>query len=197
MTDPDRGHEYRLRVTYWQKRKLDSYLEVRSETRGATTQGAVFDNLDAVTKGTRFLGRLHFGYQISPTLEWRSRIDAGFTDSGAKARQVGTMLYQDLIYKPAGPWSVTGRFAVFDTDGFDVRFYQYENGLLYNARIIPYYGQGTRAFLLLRYKGIRGLTLEARIARTAFSDGRELGSGLERTGKSTRTDIGTQVVWRF
>ena len=197
VNGPDAGHEYRLRLSYFQKRKLDSYVEVRSETRGVNGVGETFNNLDAIRARTRVQGRLHFGYKLSRNLQWRSRFDVGYTDVEEEQRLSGFSVLQDLLYKPAGDWSFTGRFAVFNTDAFAVRFYQYENGLLYNARIVPYYGRGTRAFLLVRYKGIRGLTLEGRISQTFFSDGREVGTGLEATDGSTRTDAGLQVVWRF
>ena len=191
---PDTGHEYRFRLTYWRKRKLETYLELRSETKGFRLSGEI---IDPVIPRTRFQGRLHFGYKITPTLEWRSRIDAGFTEDAGDGRQEGIMLFQDFHYRPRGAWSVSARLAVFDTDGYDVRFYQYENGLLYNARVVPYYGRGTRTFLLLRYKGIRKLTLEGRLAQTFFADGREVGSGLEATGGPRRTEVGAQVIWRF
>lgn len=196
---PSGGREYRFRLTYTQKRKLNAYLEVRSETKGFGTDGdeREFTNLDPVVNRTRFQGRLHFGYKITKALEWRSRIDAGFTEDELNGRQEGFMLYQDFHYRPLGPLSFSARFAVFDTDGFDVRFYQYENGLTYNAFVLPYYNQGTRTFLLLRYKGIRGLTFEGRIAQTFFSDGTTFGSGLEATDKSRRTELGTQVIYRF
>jgi len=176
---PDQGHEYRFRVTYWQKRKMETYLELRSETKGIGLSGEI---IDPVIPRTRFQGRLHFGYKITPVLEWRSRLDAGFTEDADDGRQTGMTIFQGLHYRPRGPWSFSGRIAFFDTDSFDVRFYQYENGLLYNARVVPYYGQGTRSFFLVRYKGIRKLTIEGRIAQTFFTDGREVGSGLEATG---------------
>ena len=191
---PDQGHEYRLRVTYWQKRKMDTYLELRSETKGIGLSGEV---IDPVIPRTRFQGRLHFGYKITPVLEWRSRVDAGFTEDADDGVQKGIVVYQGLHYRPRGAWSFSGRFALFDTDGFDVRFYQYENGLLYNARVVPYYGRGTRTFLLVRYKGIRRLTIEGRLAQTFFTDGRTVGSGLEETGGPVRTEAGAQVIWRF
>jgi hypothetical protein len=199
LDGPDEGHEYRLRVTYWQKRKLETYLELRSETKGFGTDGdeSVFTNLDPVVPRTRFQARLHFGYKINPFLEWRSRVDAGFTEDELNGRETGFMVYQDLHYRPRGPFSFSTRMAVFDTDGFNVRFYQYENGLLYNARVLPYYNRGTRAFFLMRYKGIRGLTLEARIAQTFFTDGTTFDNGLEATGGSRRTDAGMQAIWRF
>jgi len=196
---PSEGHEYRLRVTYWQKRKLETYVELRSETKGFGTDGdeSVFTNLDPVVPRTRFQARLHFGYKINPFLEWRSRVDAGFTEDELNGRENGFMVYQDLHYRPRGPFSFSARMAVFDTDGFNVRFYQYENGLLYNARVLPYYNRGTRAFFLLRYKGISGLTLEGRIAQTFFTDGTIFDNGLEATGGSRRTDAGVQAIWRF
>ncbi|TXF90173.1 helix-hairpin-helix domain-containing protein [Neolewinella aurantiaca] len=196
---PSEGHEYRFRVTYWQKRKLETYLELRSETKGFGTDGdeSVFTNLDPVVPRTRFQARLHFGYKINSFLEWRSRIDAGFTDDELNGREKGFMVYQDLHYRPRGAFSFSTRMAFFDTDGFNVRFYQYENGLLYNARVVPYYNRGTRAFFLVRYKGIRGLTLEGRIAQTFYTDGTVAGSGLEETGLPRRTEMGAQAIWRF
>lgn len=191
---PDQGHEYRLRVTYWQKRKLETYLELRSETKGIGLSGEI---IDPVIPRTRFQGRLHFGYKITPYLEWRSRIDAGFTEDANEGRQKGLMVFQGLHYRPRGDWSFSGRVAIFDTDDYDVRFYQYENGLLYNARVVPYYGRGTRSFLMVRYKGIRKLTIEGRIAQTFFTDGRTVGTGLEATGGPVRTEVGGQVIYRF
>ena len=199
VDQPSQGHEYRLRLTYWQKRKLDTYLEVRSETKGFGTDGdeREFSNLDPVIPRTRFQARLHFGYKINAFLEWRSRLDAGFTEDALNGRKNGVMVYQDLHYRPRGPLSFSARMAFFNTDDYDVRFYQYENGLLYNARVVPYFNRGTRTFFLVRYKGIRGLTLEGRIAQTFFTDGTEVGTGLEATGGPRRTEFGTQAIWRF
>lgn len=196
---PSQGHEYRFRLTYWQKRKLETYLEIRSETKGFGTDGdeSFFTNLDPVVPRTRFQGRLHFAYNINSTLEWRSRLDAGFTEDPLNGRENGFMIYQDLHYRPRGPVSFSARMALFDTDGFNVRFYEYENGLLYNARVVPYYHQGTRAFLLVRYKGIRGLTLEGLISQTFYTDGTVFDSGLEATGGPRRTEAGVQAIWRF
>ncbi|WP_026232160.1 helix-hairpin-helix domain-containing protein [Neolewinella persica] len=196
---PSQGHEYRFRLTYWQKRKMETYLELRSETKGFGTDGdeSIFTNLDPVVPRTRFQARLHFAYKIDNVWEWRSRFDAGFTEDPLNGRENGFMVYQDLHFRPRGPLSFSARMAFFDTDGFNVRFYEYENGLLYNAQVLPYYHQGTRAYLLVRYKGIRGLTLEGRIAQTFFTDGTTFDNSLEATGGPRRTDAGLQAIWRF
>ncbi len=196
---PSTGREYRFRLTYWQKRKLETYLEVRAETKGFGTDGdeTVFTNLDPVVERSRFQARWHFGYKITSALEWRSRVDWGFTEDPLNGREEGVMVYQDFHFRPRGPFSFSTRFALFDTDSYNVRFYQYENGLLYNARVVPYYERGSRTFFVARYKGIRKLTLEARIAQTFFPDRESIGSGLEEIQGKKRTEIGSQIVWRF
>ena len=194
IPEPSTGREYRLRVSYAIKRKLDSYLELRRETKA---YGKTINKVRRVVPRTRFQGRLHLGYKLTPALEWRSRIDGGYVVDALRGRQLGGMVYQDLHYRPLGPFSFSARVAVFHTDGFDVRFYQYENGLTYNARVLPYYHEGGRSFLLLRYKGLRKLTLEARVAQTRYFDGRTFGSGWEATERTYRTEVGGQLVWRW
>ena len=194
---PSSGREYRLRISYYVKRKLDSYVELRGETKGLGVRGAEEVKVDRVIDRTRFQARLHAGYRFAPGWEWRSRLDAGFTRDERDGSQTGVMLFQDLHYRPLKPFSFSTRLAAYATDSYDVRFYEYENGLTYNAYVLPYYGRGVRGYILARYKGIRGLTLEARIARTQNTDGNTFGNGWEATDRTHRTDISGQVIYRW
>jgi len=194
---PSRGHEYRLRLTYFQKRKLELYLEVRDETKQVNLTDPE-RNLRLVPARRRLQTRLHFSYQLTQALEWRSRLDWGETSFQGFRPDRGFAVYQDLLFYPIGnPWIFTTRLALFDTDGYQVRFYNYENGLLYNFRIPAYYNQGSRFYLNVRYKGIHNLTLEARYARLFWSDQESIGSGWETTGQPTRTDVGVQMKLKF
>lgn len=194
---PSTGNEWRFRLTYWQKRKLETYLELRQENKG-TGVDLLFNPLDGVVTRNRFQGRLHFAYQINKAFEWRNRLDFGFTDTEVNNRQTGFMIYQDFIYRPiASPWSMSSRIAFFNTDGYQVRFYNYENGLLYNFRIPAYYGRGTRMYLNLRYKGIRNLTIEGRIAQLYYADRETIGSGLLEIELPRRTEVGAQIKYNF
>lgn len=194
---PSGGHEYRLRLTYFRKRSMEAYLEVRNEVKEANIP--LFDSpLNAVLPGNRFQARLHYSLKLSPTLEWRSRLDWGYADNPVNNRQTGIALSQDILYRPVGsPFSFTTRFALFDTDGYQVRFYNYENGLLYNFAIPAYYHQGSRFYFNLRYKGIRNLTLEARYAQTFWTNQETVGSGLDSTGLPRRTELSAQMKYQF
>ena len=194
---PSRGHEYRLRLTYFKKRELDVFVEIRNEIKEVSVS-LLDSNLDALVDRQRLQLRFHLAYKITNALEWRSRIDWGQTDNPINERQDGFAIYQDLLFRPVGsPWSFTSRLAYFDTDSYQVRFYNYENGLIYFFRIPPYYNQGSRFYINLRYKGIRNLTLEARYARLFWSRRGNIGTGLDATGEPTRTELAAQIKWSF
>lgn len=195
---PSSGSEWRFRLTYWQKRKLETYLELRNERKGVGFNQFEDPAIDAVLDRDRFQARLHFAYKVNSAFEWRNRLDWGFTDTDINERLYGFTIYQDFIYRPIGvPISFTSRIAFFNTDGYDVRFYNFENGLLYNFRIPAYYGRGSRMYLNVRYKGIRNVTLEARIAQTYFADREVISSGNQAINQPQRTEVGAQMKLSF
>ncbi|PHN01424.1 ComEA family DNA-binding protein [Flavilitoribacter nigricans] len=194
---PSGGYEYRFRIRHFKKRTYEAYLEVRDEVKGRNV--SLFDTkTDWPVPSRVFQARLHLAYQLHKSLEWRSRIDIGFADNEINELQQGFAIYQDLLFRPIGfPLSFTTRFALFDTDGYAIRFYSYENNLLYSFSIPAYYNRGSRFYLNLRYKGIRKLTLEARIAQTYWWDQENIGSGLEQTDGPVRTQVAAQLKYQF
>ena len=195
---PSKGHEYRARLSYYLKRKLDAYLEFRtqvSEINAADSEAVI----DYLVPSRLSQARLHLSSKITKAIELRSRIDFGFYDNGfSKNLQTGFLVYQDIIYKPLSfPLSFTTRFALFDTDGYAVRFYEYENDLLYSFSIPAYYNKGRRFYLNLRYKGIQNLTLELRYAQTYWANKKYFGSGLTKINGPSRSEVKAQVKYRF
>ena len=148
---------------------------------------------------TLFQTRLHIANQLTKSLEIRSRIDFGYFKNGNEETQRGFVALQRYsILSPLGfPLHFTTRFAIFDTDGYDIRFYHYENDLLYSFSIPAYYNQGTRFYLNLRYRGIRNLTLECRFAQTYWHNRSTIGSGLEAIDGPSRSQVGAQIKWQF
>jgi len=194
---PSRGYEYRGRLTYYLKRDLEVYAEVFNEVKDINVEKIEGKNNFTVSR-QRFQARLHMAKKVSKTLELRSRLDLGFTDNEINNRQTGFSVYQDVIYKPRSfPFSFTTRFAIYDTDGFQVRFYSFENNLLYTFAIPAYYNRGTRFYFNLRYRGIRNLTVEARFAQTYWANQDNIGSGLDEVEGPVRTELGAQIKYKF
>ena len=194
---PYNGTEYRVRLTHFKKRRYRVYLEVREEHKFINASGND-QPLNSVIPTTRFQTRLHVSNQVTKALELRSRVDFGFFKSEAKGTQRGFVALQDILFKPIDfPLHFTTRFAIFDTDGFDIRFYHFENDLLYTFSIPAYYNKGTRFYLNLRYRGIRNLTIEGRFAQTFWQNRQTIGSGLEEIDGQNRSQVGAQIKWQF
>lgn len=194
---PSKGYEYRFRITHFKKRLYEAYIEFRDEVKEKNIPN--FETkTNSVFPSRIFQTRLHFSYQLTKALELRSRVDFGFADHEINDLQKGFVIYQDIIYQPVEfPLSVTARFALMDTDGFSVRFYSFENNLLYLFSIPPYYNEGTRYYLNLRFKGIRNLTLEGRVSQTYWVNQNYSGSGLEEIAGPAKTQYTAQMVYKF
>ncbi len=195
---PSYGHDWLLRFTFFKKRSWEAYWQIRGETKERNNPVKT-DNTNTLATRDLFFSRWHLSFQLHKSLELRSRLEWGrFLNEGAPGPQTGMVFYQDVLYKPLGiPFSFSTRFALFDTDGYDVRFYSFENDLLYSFSIPAYYDRGSRFYFNIRYKGIPNLTLEARYATSFFPGNLEIGSGVSSTPGDTRSELGAQVNWSF
>lgn len=190
---PSRGQEYRLRITYEIRRKIRAFAEIRSRhlEQNARVENQAF-NMLAPEKNLQC--RMHLSHEVSKSLELRSRIDWASTETMGAGRQTGYMLLQDVIFQPLqSPLSFTARYALFDTPGYAVRFYHFENDLLNAFSIPPYYNRGSRFYVNLRYRPVRDLTLELRFAQTYWANQDQIGSGLDATAGPQRTQISSQI----
>ena len=135
--------------------------------------------------------RLHFAYDTPGGLSCRSRAEW-------HPLSQGYLLYQDLGYKlSSGKLSVKARYALFQTQSTQDRFYVYESDLLYNAGFPSYSGTGQRFYLYLQYKPFRFLTLEARYAHTLYDSQFTSGSGLNESPGFLQPDVKCQIRFKF
>jgi len=194
---PSRGHEYRLRLTFEKRRRMRAFVEFRQEFKEENQfANETPYNILAPTKLTQL--RFFVTNQVTKALELRTRADWGFYINNAGGYRKGFVVLQDFIFQPiAFPLSFNTRFALFHTDGYDVRFYYYENDLLNTFSIPPYYNIGSRVYFNVRYRPIPKLTLEARFAQTFWSNQKQIGTGLDATLGQTRTQISTQIKYVF
>lgn len=194
---PSRGTEWRMRLTYEKRRRMRAFIELRQENK----EENAFGNESAynVLAPTRLVQlRTYISNQVSKAVELRTRADWGYWDDGVRPREFGFAVLQDVIVHPIGfPLSFSTRFALFDTDSYNVRFYYYENDLLNTFSIPPYYNRGSRVYLNLRYRPVSALTIEARFAQTFWSNQTQIGTGLEQINGQRRTQLSAQVKYVF
>ena len=188
---------YDLRLSYTAYRNaLQLYLLCRYEpldpvvaTPNLAPKAATSPEATPTTKNLSL--RLHFAYDAPGGLSCRSRAEW-------HPLSQGYLLYQDLGYKlPSGKFAVKARYALFQTQSTQDRFYVYESDLLYNAGFPSYSGTGQRFYLYLQYKPFRFLTLEARYAHTLYDSQFTSGSGLNESPGFLQPDVKCQIRFKF
>ena len=194
---PSGGHDFLAKLTYWQKRKVEAYIQVRTETK-QISNNLSSSQIDPLVPFQYLRIRLHLKQKITSSIELRSRVSWGYAKTGDRPRFYGYSAYQDLIYKALGvPLSFSMRYAIFNSESYDIRFYAYENDLLYSFAIPAYYNKGSRFYINLRYKGIPRTTLEFRYARTLWLDQDTFGSGFDLILDNKRSEIKMQIKYQW
>ena len=201
---PSRGSEWMLRLQYEKRRRWTLQLQARGERKERNLPAALRDVLEPPPRGNLLVERnrrqltARLRWQLSPTLEWRLRLDFGHTRYPGFASLRGFAFAQDLLFRtPSRKWSWALRHALFDTDGSQVAFYYYEQDVAYAFSIPAYYDHGNRLTLRTRLHLSPQWTLEARLGRFLRTSGRPYGSGNDRIDAPTKTEVKIQLRGTF
>jgi hypothetical protein len=190
---PSEGHEQLLRVAYRPNRKTVAFVQMRWEQKGQNLAGQVNPLHEVVPTHRQ---SFWLSYETSPHRNWtfRSRLQ-GSTFSQGNPQQ-GVAFIQDITWQVTQKLRLCGRYASFDTD-WDTRQYALEKDVLYAFTVPPYYGQGTRKYLLVKYALLENIDCWLKYGVTTRADVAHIGSGLERTEGPIRSEIRWQVRCTF
>lgn len=193
---PSSGYDFFTEVFYQRRRSHHFYLRYRIKTRSYnfSENNEVYHRV--IPESIHRL-RFHFDYKLSESLTLKNRMEWSYFDSERTGGTSGLMLYQDVVWKPNSQWAFYARYAVFDTEDFYTRIYAYENDVLYAFSIPFMMGQGSRYYLMTKYRFSRKLDLWLRWARFDYFGQETVGSGLEMIEGNTRTEVKAQIRWRF
>lgn len=194
---PSRGHDYLLEASYSPRSRLNVKLRYRFKQKNKNQTVDEEPNSWVIPYDQQAL-RFHLAYNPTRTIYLKTRIEFSWYNEENLPQESGIMLYQDISYQPQNiPLSITGRFAIFETDSWNTRIYAYENDILYYFSIPAYYSRGTRAYLLAKYSIKSNIDIWFRVAQTYFADQKELGSGLDKIDGPTRSDVRIQLRYKF
>lgn len=193
---PARGVEYFSKLEYNIKRKLNVYAQYKFEQKMRNTN---VENtpIDAVGVSNLHRLRIHLTHNVSKSFTIKSRAEFSLFDFQGE-RSNGSLFYQDLVFTPeGGNYSISARYALFDTDNFDSRIYMYENDILYEFSIPFYQNRGSRYYIKAKYRFSRLLSAEMRISRTHFDNVDSHGSSGQFIDGPDKTEIKALVKFKF
>ncbi|MDR1895859.1 MAG: helix-hairpin-helix domain-containing protein, partial [Prevotellaceae bacterium] len=174
---PSSGWDYMVQANYTPNKKIDVRLKLQHDkaVKNVPNDAATVSVTQNIER-TRTL--IQANYDILSGLSMSSRIAACFFNPEVQTYEKGILISQDVKYKlPTVPLTLSFRYAIFDTDGWNSRLYAYESDVLYAFSVPAYYDNGARYFLNIGYKIQKHTQLWFRIAQTLYFEKNTIGSG--------------------
>ncbi len=187
------GNEWLARFNYKPTKTISVFLQAREETK--VRNNSTDTNLYLTDPGTKRNYWINVDYQINPHLTFKTRAQFS-TYSVADHKSNGIVLLQDVTWN-SGKFSVSGRYALFDTDDYDNRLYIYEKDVWLAFSFPAYYGVGVRNYLVFQYSVSKRVDIWLRWAHIRFTDQETIGSGGETIEGNIRNDVKFQTRIRL
>lgn len=192
---PSKGHEWLSRMTYSIRRKLQCTLQFRFKSTEVTSDSENTPGYQ-VSPSIKWQTRLQFNLKLERDWEIRTRFE--YLNNLTPTQNNGFLIAQDLHYSPTGkPWVIRARAALFNTTDYASRIYAYEQDLLYQYSVPAFSDDGSRYYLLIRYKGIRNLTLEMKFSETKYVSREIIGSGQDQKNGPVVGEIKFQLIYSW
>jgi hypothetical protein len=190
---PSSGNESLIRVQKIIGNDVLMYFSFRLSNRQLNEpSGEQFTTALINTRKTGY--RFHIEYCISPFVTLKNRFEYSVYKESTTYKGTGYLIYQDVAWKKRnGKLSLTGRYALFDTDSWDERIYAYENDVLYAFSVPAYYYKGSRCYLLFGYGFTEAIHLSLRFAYTTFNNQDTIGSGLDEIDGNNKSELKVQL----
>ena len=181
---PSWGQEYSLKVFHQINENTSMQLRFKSKTKmknSTDDHSYSFYPIFYTKRSVQF----QFNYTLFGDWGFSNKVSYShyFNDDNSDGR--GYLLCQDVAYKPSEkPYSLTFRYALFDSDDYNSRISMYENDVLGAFSIPSLFGRGSRVYLLGKLKLFNALTIYSRIGCSVFSE-------------EQKTDFKVEAVWKI
>lgn len=191
---PSSGHEWLLRVTYQPSRNVLMFIQAREESKVRNGSNSDSQGYEVFT-GTKRNYWINFDYPVSENIKMKTRAQFSSFDF-EKVTTKGIVIFQDISVS-LGKLSLSGRYAIFNTDDYDNRQYAYERDVWLAYSLPAYDGTGVRSYAVVQYNVSKKFTLWIRYAHTRYTDRDEIGSAVDTLAGNERNDIRIQARIKF
>ena len=196
VTGPSSFSDNLIQFNYKPDKKHEFYARMR--IRRTSIDRSVLNRIDFPVDRLSQQIRLNFIFSPIESLKLHSRIEFVRTNEEGLPNESGYLVFQDVIWKKMNvPFSVTLRYALFQTDAWSARLYAYENDVLYSYSIPAYYGKGARIYGIFKFDIRRNIDLWIRVAQWTYTDRDEISSGDSAIEGFRKTDCTMQLRMQF
>jgi hypothetical protein len=196
VTGPSSFSDNVVQFNYKPDKKHELYARIR--IRRTSIDQNVLNRIDFPVDKLSEQIRLNFIFSPTENLKLHSRLEFVKTNEEGLPTEKGYLVFQDVTWKKMGvPYTITFRYALFQTDAWNARLYAYENDVLYSYSIPAYYGKGARIYGIFKFDIRRNIDLWIRIAQWTYTDRGQISSGDSAIEGFRKTDCTAQLRVQF
>ena len=154
--------------------------------------------LNLVLLNTRDSWQWQFKYLALPWLDIGSRIYLLCRTAPETKAEHGYLVSQDFQLKPLNKrYSLSMRYALFDTDSYDSRMYAYENDVPGSYSVPALSGKGSRYYLMIKIQVIDRCDLWLRISQTFYPGVSRISEGPAMISGNSKSDFKAMIRIKF
>jgi hypothetical protein len=195
---PSTGTDYMAQLNFTPSKRFDVYFKIRSRSKFKNT-AADIDEIDFIVPYIQTNYRINTSFSVLPSVRLKNRIEmVDYKIDDGKTNK-GFLIYQDISYSKIGSkFSVSLRYALFQTDNYDTRIYAYENEVPGAYSILAHYERGSRFYVLLDYNITRRIEIWLRYSQTAYDNKKIISEGsLTEIKGNTKSEVRAQIRFKF
>jgi len=194
---PSQGYDMLSELQYNPSKTFQAYLRYKHENKEHNQLNDA-SHIHILAPFIRDIFRFHIQYKIDESLSASSRIEYCTFNTTAYPQKEGTLIYQDLNYKPGRrKWSLSTCIILFDVNDFYARIFAFEDNMPYSYSVPLYQNSGVRYYFLFRYTVMSKVDLYIRYSNTTYGNIKTIASGLQQINGNTLTDLKLQLQWSF
>ena len=194
---PSNGNDFSGQLTIKPNRDLEFLILYRREMRDANVSDEN-SPIRYTQKETNDRYRFQVSSKVNSWISLRTRAELKNYQEGNDPIKIGYVLYQDIYFDLLeNKLTLKLRYALIQTEDYDSRIYAYEHDLRYQFTVPAYYSTGSRTYLVVRYQLLKNLTVNMKWAQSFNAIEDEFGSGKDLIESNTKTELKSQLIFRF
>jgi DNA uptake protein ComE-like DNA-binding protein len=135
---------------------------------------------------------------LSPLVSLVNRIEwIKVMSAGINKLEQGLLISHTVKFTVLHSLTVRARIAIFETDSYDSKIYEYEDDLTRASFNPALYGSGLRWYLTNRYNIFKNVDLSAKYSQTIKDGVKSISSGLDEIEGNTQSLLSLQLYVRF
>ncbi len=135
---------------------------------------------------------------LSPLIRLVNRIEWIKVDyTGLNKSEHGLLISQTIKFTMPHLLTVRARIAIFETDSYDSKIYEYEDDLTRISLNPALYGRGVRWYLTSRCMIFKNIEISIKYSQTIKDGVKSIGSGPDEIEGNTQSLLSLQLYVRF